>query len=139
MTNNEIDSYIKVGSKKSICVDRQLIKKYLGYVRDLIIMNDFILKVEFNTYGYDEGGLIIKVYFNDFDSLIKSAEEYIGSTINDWDNISKTGWYPVLEEEVDFKESGLKLKHDYINEFLYLPKDGVKYEIPDGYWKRLKD
>ncbi|EGO61783.1 hypothetical protein [Acetonema longum] len=139
MNKDEIIRYIKLGRNKSICVDRRLLDQYAGHVRDVTIMDDATLMIEFNVYEYDEGGLTINVYYNDYDTLINAVQEYIGLNIEMWENISKSGWYPILEEEVDFNQSDSKLKHDLVNKTLLLPPNGNIYQIPSGYWKDLAD
>ena len=139
MTKDEILKYIQIGSTRAVCIDRCLLDQYPGYVREVIIMQDTILKVEFNQYGYDEGGLSIKVYYDEFDKLINAAQNYIGADIERWENINRTDWYPHFEKKVDYNESGLKLKYDLKNKTLSLPENGIKYQIPDGYWKKIAD
>jgi hypothetical protein len=139
MDKHEIISYIEIGRAKSVCVDRRLLEQYPGFVRDITIMKEMVLKIEFNVFEYDEGGLTIKVYYNDFDKLLSAVEQYTGIPIEHWENISKSGWYPELEREVDFTLSGIKLKHNLIDKTLALPTGGAKYEIPEGYWKDIAD
>ncbi|MCT4597247.1 MAG: hypothetical protein N4A50_05140 [Vallitalea sp.] len=139
MTKNEIINYIKVGRAKSVCVDIRLVDNYPGYVREIVIMEESILKIEFNIYDFDEGGLVIEIIYDDFDKMICKIEEYIGLYIEDWKNVNKTGWYPELKEKVDFKQSGLILKQDLVTKNLLLPLGGVQYEIRCGYWRDLAD
>lgn len=139
MNEKEILNYIDMSRNKSICIDRCLLEKYPGYVREITIMKDKILKVEFNVYGYDEGGLIIKVYYEDYNKLFNAVQEFINIGIQEWENFSKSDWYPNLEDEVDFDYSGLMLKQDLINKTLSIPKDGARYEIPLGYWKDVSE
>lgn len=139
MDKYEIVNYIKVGKNKSICIDRRLVDNYPGFVRDIIIMSDIIVKVEFNIYDYDEGGLSIKIFYHDFDQLIRAIEDYINVRIKNWVNISKTDWYPTLDRDVDLDKSALKIKQDLVSKTLALPLGGIKYEIPEGYWKDLLD
>lgn len=139
MDKNEVLKYIEVGSTNSICVDRRLLKRYPGFVRDIIVMKGFVLKIEFNTYGYDEGGLIIKIYYEDNDTLIDSLEKFLKLCIQDWKNISKTNWYPELNEDIDFIKASFKLKQELANDKLPLPSNGIKYEIANGYWRDIAD
>ncbi|WP_169089619.1 hypothetical protein [Paenibacillus sp. PL91] len=90
-------------------------------------------------YEYDEGGLEIRVYYNSFDNLLEALEDFTQKSITSMENISKSGWYPVLELQIDDNESGLRLKRNLVDKILELPKGGTKYEIPTGYWKDLAD
>lgn len=139
MDKNEIIKYIEVGSQKSICVDRRLLDQYPGYVRDITIMKGNVIKVDFNIHGYDEGGLNIKVHYDNFDKLLSALQEYLGTTINNWKNINQSGYYPTLEEEIDLKSSRIKFKYDFVNKTISLPLHGIRYQMPEGYWKDLAD
>lgn len=137
MDIEEIVNYIKMGKAKSICIDRIILNEYSGFVRDLIIMDKMIVKVEFNVYGYDVGGFSIKIYYSDFDLLINSIEDYTGKKVAEWMNVTKNNWYPDLKQKNDFDQSGLKFKRDLAEKKLNLPKGGISYVIPEGYWKDL--
>lgn len=137
MTKNEIINYIKVGKTKSVCVDIRLVDNYPGFVIEIVIMEGLIIKIEFNVYDFDEGGVVIKISYDNFDNMLNAIEEYTGFNIEDWENINKTGWYPDLEGNADFKQSGLMLKQDLISKNLSLPLGGVKYEVLGGYWRDL--
>ena len=139
MNKTEIINYLEAGRTQSVCVHRCLLDKYQGFVREITIMKNNIIKTEFNVYECDEGELRIKAYYKSLDKLINALEDYIGENIENWNNITKSGWYPQLNEEVDFNQSGLELKRDLVNKTLQLPQDAVKYEIPEGYWKDLFD
>lgn len=137
MDIEEIMSFIQVGRSKSICVDRCLMKQYPGFVRDIVILDDCILRVEFNVYDSEEGGLIIKIAYKNYDLLINAISQYINNPLERWENISKTGWYPELSENVDYNESGRQLKGDLVGKRLQLPEGGSSYEIPQGYWRDI--
>ena len=139
MDKEEIMQYINLGKDKSICIYRGLSPIYPGFVREIIVMREMALKVEYNSYGYDEGGLAIKFFYNDYDKLFAAIAEYIGKPIELCENISKSGWYPELIQEVDYNESSKKLISDLINNTLSLPSGWETYEIPEGYWKDLVD
>ncbi len=104
MTKEEILNYTEVGRTNSVCVNRILLDKYKNIVRDVIIKKDFKVQIEFNTYGYEEGGLVVDVYYENFDSLIYSIEDYFSLEISEWQNINKSGWYPTLEQGKDFSQ-----------------------------------
>jgi len=139
VTKEKIINYLTVGNTKSICIDKCLTDEYPGYVRETTIMSGNIVRVEFNNYGYDEGGLTIKVYYKDLDELLTAIQEFIGAKIEDWENYNVTGGYPTLEQEVDFESSGKKLKEDLVKKTIKIPLNGCKNEIPEGYWKDIAD
>ncbi len=137
MTIDEIMRYIEVGSTNSICVDRRILDDYQHIVRDVIIRKDCILTLEFNTFGYDEGGLIINIHYKDYDKLISSLEMYLNIDIENWTNINKCGWYPEQIKDVDLDESSDKFEKDLADDKILLPMGGDKYEIPSKYWRDI--
>lgn len=139
MDKEEIMRYIELGSTKSVCINREMSNLYPGFVVDIIIMNDAIVNVEYNSYGYNEGGLEFKLYYPNYDKLLYELSNYVGKPIEQWENISKSGWYPKLNKSDNFEEAANKLKTDLINNTIWLPNGWIKCEIPEGYWKDLVD
>lgn len=139
MTKEEILNYIRMAKSKSVCVNRCLSVQYPGYVREITIMKDNILKVEFTQYGYDEGGVCVKIYYNEFDNLISEMERYMGVKVEDWENASKKDCYPDLGNDVNFEETVKKLKIDLKNKAVKLPENGIEYKFVEGYWKDIAD
>lgn len=137
MDKEEVIRYLNSSKTNSICIDRRLLDEYPGFVRDITIKKNAILKVEFNVHGYNEGGLTVTIVYENLEILIKAIEKYITLDLINWGNINKSGWYPELESEVDFETSGNKLKRDFVNRKLSLPIDGKEYIISPGYWKDL--
>ncbi|MCP4179262.1 MAG: hypothetical protein GY756_15995, partial [bacterium] len=136
---DEIVRYLKAGRTKSVCVDRCLCNTYPGYVRDITIRDQNMINVEFNIYGYNEGGLLIEITYDRFDILLSSVGKYIDKSIDKWKNINKTGWYPTIEQEIDFNDSGIKLELDLAEKKLSLPKGGNQYTIPSDYWRDIAE
>ncbi len=137
MTKEEIIQYIDVGSTNSVCVDRRLLSKYKNIVRDVIIKKDFLVQIEFNTHGYDEGGLVVDVYYENYDLLIASLEEYLCRRIPCWENVNKSAWYPMIENEVNLSEGSDRFENDLSKGKIRLPLDGKKYDIRSSYWKNI--
>ncbi len=137
MTKEELIQYVEVGSTNSVCVDRRLLLKYKNIVRDVIIRKDFLVQIEFNTHGHDEGGLVVDVYFENYDSLISSLESYLYRRILCWENVNKSGWYPELSKAVDLSEGSTRFENDLSKGKIRLPLDGEKYEIRSSYWKNI--
>ncbi len=53
--------HMEMSRSKTITVDCSLSMEYSGYVRTITIKPNNIVKIEFEVYGYDEGGI---TYFN---------------------------------------------------------------------------
>ncbi|GLS24783.1 hypothetical protein [Marinibactrum halimedae] len=134
MNINEIENYLNSGSTKSICIDRRLSDTYEGFVRDLVIKRDQTLSVEYNTYGYDEGGLVLLLKYENFELLIKSIECYLGLKLTEWMNVNKSGYYPDNPKIVDFDVSGRLLKQHLFDHEIDFPKGWMNMELPSDYW-----
>ena len=137
MDVNEIIQYVELSSAKSVIIDRNLMKNYLGYVRESVIMNGFVVRLEFNVYNHEYGGLKFYFKYTDYKALILSLEDYLGKKIENWENISKSGFYPFLKDYPDIEISSKALKHDFLNDKLVLPKNYLEKSLPEGYWKDL--
>ncbi len=137
MTKEGIMQYVEVGSTNSVCVDRRLLLKYKNIVRDVVIRQDFLVQLEFNTHGYDEGGLVVDVYYENYDLLIASLEDYLCMNILCWENVNKSGWYPELDNDVNLSEGSTRFANDLSKGKIRLPLDGEKYEIRSSYWKNI--
>jgi hypothetical protein len=70
MTKKEILLYLNVGKRHSIIVERKLLDEYAGYIREITILSEFKVMVEFNVHGYDEGGLIVYIKYDSLDQVI---------------------------------------------------------------------
>lgn len=139
MTKLEILNYIHMRKSKSVCVNRCLSTRYLGYVREITIIKDNILKVEFTQHGFDEGGICLKIYYDEFDKLVSETERYTGIDIENWDNVSNRDCYPDLEYEVNLKETVEKLKRDLKDKTIEWPQNGKAYILNEGYWKNIAE
>lgn len=131
--------YIKMSRNKSVIVDQCIPEEYPGYVRTITIMQNSIVRVEFEVYGCDEGGITYFVQYFDYECLVKNLEEYLAKKIEDWDNINQSGFYPKEITVNNIDTIHKKIKTDLINKRISLPFGGIKIWMPDGYWKRLTD
>jgi hypothetical protein len=139
MTKTQILSYLYVGSTRSVCVDCRLTENYPGWVRTITIEGKTKLRVEFDVYGYDEGGLYITIEYTTFKTLIDELEKYLLLKIEQWENVTQSGKYPELQYEVNFQKSAHQLKQDLVNKKLSLPKGGIKYTIQSTYWRNIAE
>lgn len=69
--------HMEVSRSKTIIIDRSLLNQYTGYVRTITIKSGDIVKVEFEVYGYDEGGITYFIQYENIDILVKSLEDYL--------------------------------------------------------------
>ncbi|MCI9478038.1 MAG: hypothetical protein HFI21_03425 [Lachnospiraceae bacterium] len=77
MELNSLIQHMKLSRNKSVIVDRCIPKEYPGYVRTITIMQNSIARVEFEVYGYDEGGITYFIQYLDYECLVKNLEEYL--------------------------------------------------------------
>lgn len=139
MNKEEIFRHINVGRSKSICVDRRLIQKYPGIVRNITIREGAELQIDFldkNILELDEGEMTIYFYYENYDKLFDALEKFTGNKISEWENYTQTGWYPNFEE-VSLEQSWTKFKIDFANKILPLPDGYKEYLVRGMYWKAL--
>lgn len=137
MDVKQLRNLLKLGSTRTVVIYCDLCIDYIGYVKTITIMNEKTVRLEYNTYGYDEGGLTYFVEYEDFGTLLKSMQEYLESDINKWKNISLTSDYPQeLERNFDINITHRLIIHDLLNNKLKLPKYG-NITMKEGYWKHL--
>lgn len=139
MNADQLRNLLKLGKSKTVIIYCDLCVDYIGYVKTITIMNEKIIRIEYDIYGYDEAGLTYFVEYENFDMLIKSMQEYMRSDISDWKNISLTSGYPQeLEYDFDINVTHKLIKQDLLNDEIELPQYG-KISMKEGYWKNLYD
>ena len=126
MTKEEILSHLNVGGGKCVCVDCSINENYPGIVRTITIAEKAELRIEFDTHNHIENEFPFTIQYPDLDTLIKELEKYLNLKLELWENFTKSGNYPELEEKVDFQNSWKKLKQDYFNGKPLLPSGGIE-------------
>ena len=96
MTHDEIASYLKVGVGRIVTVD---IRVVFGGVRSVRIQGHNAVLVEFDAWGYDEGGVYFRKQYADLLAAISVLEAYLGEPVEDWHNFSISGAYPERPSE----------------------------------------
>ncbi len=137
MDINEVNRYLNTGSTKSICVDRRLSNKYIGFVRDVIILENCRVNLEFNTYGYDEGGLEVEFTYDNFNELINSLEVFIEKEIADWNNVNRTGYYPNSPGIINVEFYAELIKKDLASKCISIPTGWSDMEVLGPYWSSI--
>lgn len=124
----EIQRYIRVGSGY-IEVDRNYLPDYQGICRRIYIRKNAI-QIDYITSGWidiEEGEDTFYFYYDDLESAVKSAEEYIGKPVSEWVNYNRTYnmWnFPELNEN-----SCKKLWIDLQSHKLKFPKNFNRFSI----------
>ena len=121
---------------KEVIIDRRIIPEYYSHVREIAIVDENTIAIEFNSYGYDEGGLTFYIEFRDIDELIVNMQEYLSCDIDSWENINRTGYYPEPLHDCDVSTTD-KLVAGFIQDAIELPKNSVDIKIPGGYWRDM--
>lgn len=139
MEKDEIFRYIQVGASKSISVERRLLNLYPGVIRDIIIRADAELQIDFlDKYAIEmeEGEVTFYFYYEDYDKLFEAVENFTGVKMNNWNNYTKIGWYPEVNE-INLDKSWENIMNDFVNKTIYFPKGYKKYRIASLYWQAL--
>jgi len=137
MDIEEINQYVETGRMKNIIIDRSCIERYPGYVRETVIIQNFTVQIAFNVYNHEYGGLTLYFKYLGYDTMIPSLENYLFQEITQWENINRTGFYPIIKDPFEIKVSSELLKIDFIDNKLQLPHDYIKKILPQGYWNDL--
>lgn len=139
MELSDIRQYLIVGTSRTVTVYCELCREYIGYVKTITIMNEKLVRIEYEVYGNDEAGITYHIEYDNFETLIKSLQEYLGKSSNEWNIINQTGYYPDEPQiEYDINETHKLIEQDFVNDKIILPKYG-KATINEGYWKELHD
>jgi len=96
MTRDEIAAYLKLGASRSVTVDVRIV---FGGVRAVRIRCGNEVSVEFDSWGYDEGGAYFRNQYRDLPAAVSALEVYLGDPIENWHNFSKSGKYPEQPSE----------------------------------------
>ena len=139
MNGDQLKQILKVGRSRVAVIYCDLCDDYIGYVKTVTVMNEKLVRIEYDVYGCDEAGLTYFAEYENIETLIKSIQEYIGKDISDWENISLTNDYPQeLEGDYDINAAHALIAQDMADDKIELPKYG-KVSIKEGYWKNLHD
>jgi len=136
MTKDDILQYLNFGRYKMMIIDRRIIPEYHRYVREITVIEENTVTIEFKNYGYDEGGLTFYIEFRNIDELITNMQIYLSCDIGLWENINKTGYYPEPIQTCDISTTD-RLVADFIQGLIKLPKNSIGIRIPEGYWKNM--
>ncbi|MFW2095239.1 hypothetical protein ACG9ZL_03245 [Acinetobacter sp. ULE_I057] len=106
----ELVSYIEVGMTKPVVVDRVLLEEYGNYMRVIGFLDKEQILISY--FYYDESdedtGIDINLKYESLDKAIQSIEQFLGVSIDGWENFNRTGNYPEpLENCVDNKWNNL--------------------------------
>lgn len=139
MELSDIKRYLAVGASRTVTIYCELCREYIGYVQTITIMSERLVQIEYEVYGYDEAGITYSIKYNDFGTLIKSLQEYLGKSYTEWNIINRTGYYPGKPQmQYDINNTHKLIRRDFVNDRIILPQYG-KVMINEGYWKRMHD
>ncbi|TNL51272.1 hypothetical protein [Acinetobacter bereziniae] len=104
MNIDELVNYIEVGMTQPVVVDRTLLEEYGRYIRVIGFLknNKILISYCFYDGSGDDTGVDIKLQYESLDTAIQSIEQFLGLSIDQWENYNRTGNYP--EPLVDFVE-----------------------------------
>lgn len=132
MELSDIKRYLKVGATRTVTVYCELCREYIGYVKTITIMDEQRVRIEYDVYGYDEAGITYFVQYDSFGTLVKSLQEYLGQSPNEWNIVNQTGYYPKKPQiEYDINETHKLIEQDFVNDKISLPNYG-KITINEG-------
>jgi hypothetical protein len=83
VTLDEITSHFE-SSQSRIPIDVRLAAEFPGYVRSVYVAQGLFAVIEFEQYGFDEGGAYFFGGYSDYASLVRSLEEYLQRPLREW-------------------------------------------------------
>ncbi len=135
MTKEEIEAYLNVGKGKEVVVEISVIESLGGMVRTVTIREHCQVRIEFESWGYDEGGIYYIADYSELDSLVIALEQYFGKDISKWKNHTKTGDYP---DKIDVENiSSVQIGKAFRSDSALLPKFGEYTLQGCSYWKSI--
>jgi len=81
-------------------VDRACLCDFPNTVREVSVLRDLTVVVEFNDHGYDEGGPRYTKTYSEPEEVIAVLERYLGKPISAWENFTASGNYPPAPKTV---------------------------------------
>jgi hypothetical protein len=104
MNIDELVNYIEVGMTQPVVVDRTLLEEYGRYIRVIGFLKNNKILVSYYFYdgSGDDTGVDINLQYESLDTAIQSIEQFLGLSIDKWENYNRTGNYP--EPLVNFVE-----------------------------------
>ncbi|MDR0236650.1 hypothetical protein [Acinetobacter sp.] len=96
MNIEELVNYIEVGMTQPVVVDRTLLTEYGRYIRVIGFFKNNKILISYYYYdGSDEDtGVDIKLQYESLYTAIQSIEQFLGLSIDQWENYNRTGNYP---------------------------------------------
>lgn len=139
VSKDEIFRYINLGRSSSISIDRHLMEKYPGIIRNITIRRDEEVQIDFHDkhiLEINEGEVTFYFQYENYDILFDELEKFLGLKMDEWQNYNKTDWYPETDD-IDLKESWGRLTIDFINKALPFPSNFISFRIASIYWEGL--
>jgi hypothetical protein len=96
MTREEIERYLRVGRRRAATVDIDLV---FDHVRTVSIRPGPKVLIEFEAWGYDEGGAAFSKAYDSLDDAVRELEAFLKRSISSWMNVNATGAYPDAPED----------------------------------------
>ena len=108
MNVKEIEKYISVGARSSVCVYRKIVENLDLFVMSVSItgkLNHCIVCVEFDPIDMvDEGeGWVWHSETTDLFLIVKLLEEFAGLEIQKWENFTKSGRLQYFNGDIDME------------------------------------
>lgn len=88
MNIEELVNYIEVGMTQPVVVDRTLLTEYGRYIRVIGFLKDNKILISYYFYdgSDDDTGVDIKLQYESLDTAIQSIEQFLGLSIDQWEN-----------------------------------------------------
>lgn len=132
MNFTSFEQYFESQSRR-LCADLRLSADYPGMVRGLYFASECFVIVEFEQYGWEEGGAYFYGQYPDYANAVRSIEHYLGKSLTDLSNAD--GAYPDHPGIVHINVGAGMLADAIATNTVSLP-DGARFELRGSWqWK----
>lgn len=128
-----IKNKLRVGRGRTCVVDISLSQEFPGYVRTVRINPDSRVSIEFEQYGYDEGGVYFRSDYPSLEEALRAVESYLNRPLSTWPRVAG---YPSASGAEDSSEGHVRLQRAIATRQVPLPQGG-HWTMHGDWWQRF--
>lgn len=135
MTEDEIQRHLTTGASRSVAVDVRIVPGLSGWVRTVFICSPNRVRIEFDQWGVDEGGVYFEGKYPSLPEIVQALEAFLGQRVAEWHNFTQSGRYPVEPGNENSEGSDLSIRDALRSRSIALP-GGSDFQIQSTYWSQ---
>lgn len=136
MTIDEVALFLTLN--RFLCLALKIDEDFPGYVRSVFLRDGNQVVVEFEQFGFDEGGAYFYAEYPSLTDAVTDLEDFLHFSVTEWRPLSESVDYPAVSGLLEVTEGTRKLAAAIANQTVPLPKRAV-YELRgSSYWLHNK-